>query len=396
MGFELEEYFGTDIDDETLGRMADAVVRCINVKRGEAVWIRGGLHSWRLVELIRLKLFALGVTSTATMVSDWYMEKAYKEVPEDCFRLTPKEKLALAKSVDAYIAIEHPWDPTIKHGFPRSKLSAAADGFHPIREVIINERKWCYVGYPTKPMARAFGISYEELKRMIVGGMLYDPEELYRKCWAIARMLEGADTIHVTDELGTDLTLRIRGRRVNISDGFISEEDLKRGENGANLPTGEVFIAPEETWGQGTLHCPITRDRQTNKLIRGLNLVFRDGRLVVDECTADEGLEDFRKTLESHVEIDRKRYGEVRTLNVAELGIGLNERINRAIGYILTDEKIGGSIHVAIGDNKSYGGTSRSSLHWDFVTTNRETIEVTYVDGSRKVIMEDGKPVPWE
>ena len=148
MKFSLEEYFRTDIDDETLRRMADAIVHCINVKRGDAVWIRGGMHSWRLVELVKLRLLKLGVSSTATLISDMYMEEAYRTVPEEFFKITPKEKLALAKSVDACITIEYPWNPAIKQSFPRNKLSATAEGFHPIREVILNEKKWCYVGYP--------------------------------------------------------------------------------------------------------------------------------------------------------------------------------------------------------------------------------------------------------
>ena len=389
----VEEYFGTDIPDETLERMAEAVVRCVNPKRGEAAWIRAGLHSWKFVEFIRLKLLKLGVHSTATMNSDWYSKRVFDEVPKEVLATTPKNLQALVDGVDIVITVEHPWDPTIRHGFPREKISAVSEGFYPIRQKIINERRWCYVGYPTRPMARAFNIAYEDLKRFIVDGMLYDPKKLYEESKFIADSLKNADTVHITDDLGTDLTLRIRGRRINISDGLISQEDLAMGENGENLPTGEVFIAPEETWGYGTLYCPITRDRQTNKLIRGVKLVFRDGRLVLDECTAEENFEELKKTIESHMKIDEKRYGESRTINVAELGIGTNRLIDRAIGYILTDEKIGGSIHVAIGDNKSYGGTSQSSLHWDFVTANRETIEVHYLDGSSRVIMEEGRLV---
>ena len=204
-------------------------------------------------------------------------------------------------------------------------------------------------------------------------------------------MLNNADTVHITDDLGTNLTLKIKGRRINISDGFISDEDMKRGDNGENLPTGEVFVAPIETEGEGTLFCPITRDRQTLKVIKGVTLVFKNGKLILEKCSAEENEEDLRKTIENHVKIDKRKYETIRTTNIAELGIGLNELIKKAIGYILTDEKIGGSIHVAIGDNKSYGGTSESSLHWDFVTCNRITMEVTYTDGRKRTIIENGK-----
>ncbi|MHA2231346.1 MAG: aminopeptidase, partial [Candidatus Hodarchaeales archaeon] len=77
--------------------------------------------------------------------------------------------------------------------------------------------------------------------------------------------------------------------------------------------------------------------------------------------------------------------------NIAELGIGLNNAITNAIGYILTDEKIGGTVHVAFGNNSSFGGISKSNLHWDFVSAVGVNIEVTYKDGSSKLIMEDGK-----
>ncbi|HMK45172.1 MAG TPA: aminopeptidase, partial [Methanocella sp.] len=78
-------------------------------------------------------------------------------------------------------------------------------------------------------------------------------------------------------------------------------------------------------------------------------------------------------------------------LKVAELGIGLNPVIDRAIGYILTDEKIGGSVHVAFGMSEGYGGAIMSSMHWDFVTAPGETVEVEYVDGSKRLLMKDGR-----
>jgi len=297
--------------------------------------------------------------------------------------------------VDAVITIEQPWDPLVMARIPREKLNARISGFYPVRKVILS-KKWCYVGYPSEPMARSFGIPYEELKKLIIGGMLYDQEKLVSDCEKVARALRGADWVHITDEFGTDLELRISGRRINKDDAVISDEDVAVGDTGSNLPAGEVFIAPIETEGEGRLYCPLTRDRFTRRVIKGVELVFKNGRLVLDECKAEENEEDLKRTIESCMKIDEEkvRKGEIpelRTINVAELGIGLNMAIDRAIGYILTDEKIGGSIHVAIGANKTYGGTSESTLHWDFVTAPKATIEVIYMDGSSRVIMEEGK-----
>jgi len=94
-------------------------------------------------------------------------------------------------------------------------------------------------------------------------------------------------------------------------------------------------------------------------------------------------IDSFKRCLE----IDKKEK-EVRTTNIAELGIGCNPAIDQAIGYILTDEKLGGSVHVAFGSNISYGGTSKSSMHWDFVTHPSATIEVA---DTKEVIMKNGE-----
>ena len=394
---EVPGFLLTDIDDETLARMAKAVARCMNMREGEAVWIRAGLHAWRFAEHIRYELLMNGITSLATLVSDWFIERSYRDVPKEYFALTPKDAKALAEGVDGVITIEFPWDPMVMAKVPRDKLNARTAGFYPVRKIIL-AKKWCYVGYPSEPLARAHNVPYEELKRLIIGGMLYDPGKLRADCDKVAKALEGADWVHITDEFGTDLRLRIRGRRINKDDAIISDEDVAVGDTGSNMPAGEVFIAPIETEGEGTLYCPLTRDRFTRRLIRGVRLVFKDGRLVLDECSAEENEADMRSTLESCLKIDEEKarkgeIPEVRTINVAELGIGLNMAIDKAIGYILTDEKIGGSIHVAIGANKTYGGTSESTLHWDFVTAPKVTIEVIYTDGSSRVIMEEGKLV---
>ncbi len=92
-------------------------------------------------------------------------------------------------------------------------------------------------------------------------------------------------------------------------------------------------------------------------------------------------------TFKRCLEIDKKEK-EIRTTNIAELGIGCNPAIDKAIGYVLTDEKLGGSVHVAFGSNISYGGTSKSSMHWDFVTLPTATIKIEDTD---EVIMKDGK-----
>ena len=112
----------------------------------------------------------------------------------------------------------------------------------------------------------------------------------------------------------------------------------------------------------------------------------------MDKVSADTNLDILIDAFKQREKIDKaSRVPEIRTYNVAELGIGCNPVITQAIGYILTDEKINGSVHVAFGFNKSFGGTSTSQMHWDFVTAPKVNIIVEYTDGSKKTIMENGK-----
>jgi len=129
------------------------------------------------------------------------------------------------------------------------------------------------------------------------------------------------------------------------------------------------------------IYCPLTTNPVNKKIIKDIFLRFEGGKVVLDKSSGS-GLEDVKKVIEKMIDIDKKKYEVIRTTNVAEFGIGYNRVIDEAIGYILTDEKIGGTAHVAIGNNNSYGVALRSSLHWDFVTAKGV---------SNKGISKDGK-----
>jgi aminopeptidase len=391
---QTPEFLITELDDETLRRMSKAIVHCMNFRPGESTMISGGLHMWKLVEMVRIECAKKEVTSITDLTTDEFSRTYVAESPLEFLQKPPRDMMAVANTVNASININKAWDPDCMKGLPREKIVAQREAGREVQSIIIKRGvRRLSAGYPTTPMARSFNVSFDELKELIVGGMLYSQELLLEKCQALSKYLQDADRVHLKDADGTDLTVHIRGRRISMSDGLISEEDQKIGYNTANLPTGEVFIAAHEEIGDGKLFCPLTRDRLTNKIIRNATLVFAKGRLLPEKCTAEQGEEEFKSTLVSFLKSDERRYNPVRTLNIGELGLGLNEKIKKPIGYVLTDEKIGGSAHIAIGDNRAYGGTSDSSVHWDFVTGIQENVTVIYPDGSEKMIVEDGRIV---
>jgi len=380
------------VSKEKMVKCAEVIVNGMNLKKDEAVIIRGGTHTQELLEEIGILCYKKGAHPLIIAVSDEYSARIYEEIPVEILEVTPKHYFAAVKETDAYIVVEPFKDPKIQTGFPREKIAAKIKANVPIRKALYGEngglgKRWTYAGWPTPEAAEFYEVEYEVLERLIIEGMTVPTSTLKCNISKLSEKLRIADLIHVTDEKGTDFICRIGGRRINEDDGVIDDHDIEIGDLGNNLPAGEVFVAPHETFGEGTLFCPVTIDRFTNKIIRDVTLTFRDGQLILDECSAKVNGDDMLDSFKRCIEIDSKEQ-EVRTTNIAELGIGCNPAIDVAIGYILTDEKLGGSVHLAFGSNLSYGGTSKSCMHWDFVTHPSATIEI--VD-TGEIIMKDGK-----
>ncbi len=185
----------------------------------------------------------------------------------------------------------------------------------------------------------------EELLARTMGA---DFAQVRRRSRALADLLTGASRVRITSERGTDVTLGIEGRS-----GIPDDGDLGAPGAFGNLPAGEGFIAPLEgstngrivfdgsIWPLGLLQEPLTADISDGYIV-GL-----DG----------EAAAEWRAVLEPH---GREAFA------VAELGIGTNDAATLT-GNILEDEKIIGTIHVAFGDNHTFGGTVRVSSHQDGV-----------------------------
>ena len=381
------------VDPKIYPELAAHVIEGVHVRDGEAVYISGGTHLQEFLEEIGIEVARRGGEPFITAVSDRYQRRYLEATSIEAFLRTPKIGLAAAQAMDIFVIIEPFSDPSIKKGF-EAKLKARSEGRQPITDVIYGKpgKRWVYMGWATEGMAKTYGVPLKVLERLVIDSCLIDYRELKRKCQHVIGRLKGAKHVRVTDPHGTDFRVDIEGRDLLADDGLWSAEKEASGDWGANLPAGEVFVAPVETAGEGTIVCPLTVDDLTRStVLRDVRLFFKDGTLVPGKCTAAKGqdilLDNFRK----FVELDMDKHGSPNALKIAELGIGMNPVIDRAIGYILTDEKIGGSVHVAFGRSTGYGGNVTSAMHWDFVTAPDVTVEVENTDGRRHLLIKDGK-----
>jgi len=380
--------------DKAIEACAKSIVLTSNLRKGDAVVIRGGVHTMTLLEDVALECWKAGAVPCILTVSDRLLRRVYDEIPASTLATVPKHYVAMVKECDMLISIEELDDPAIAERFPREKLQARQKASLPIHDLLTHPKdgkKWLYAGWPTKAAAKRYGISYSDLEKIIIGGISASPKELMRIGKRIDKKFENAAWAHVWDAKGTDFRVKVERRRRNIDDGIISQEDYDVGDRGGNLPAGELFIAPHETVGSGTLFCPITMDRISEKFVKDVHLEFKNGKLLLDRVTASKNLDALVSSFKECEQLDKAKFDPVRTMNLAELGIGYNPNIKKAIGYILTDEKVTGTVHVAFGLNMGYGGNSDSTMHWDFVTAPGVNIEVDRLDGKTVQVMEKGR-----
>ena len=372
------------------------MVETCNLKRGENVIIRGGAHTQELLEELSLECYRRGALPIMVVTSDRYSKAVYDEIPSTTLSRTPKHYVGMVENTDTLIVVEEMDDPTIAEDFPRAKLAARQKAMLPVLDIIDHPKrgkKWLYAGWPTEAAAERFGVTLEQYEKTVIGGISVPPGELMTIGRDMAKRFRDASWVRVWDDKGTDFRVNIEGRRANIDDGFVSKKDFDVGDRGANLPAGELFFAPKETKGEGSIYCPVTQDRMSGKLIRDVHLRFQKGKLLLEEADASSGLDQLVASFRECEAIDKKKYPRVRTKCLAELGVGFNPRIKRAIGYVLTDEKVAGTVHLAFGANRPYGGTSDSVMHWDFVTAPGVNIEVEKRGGRTVQVMARGRLV---
>jgi aminopeptidase len=230
--------------------------------------------------------------------------------------------------------------------------------------------RWCYTLYPTSAYASEAEMSLVDYEDFYYGACLAadgDPLTAWQRASAetkrLAEWIEGHKEVRVTAP-GTDITLGIEGRKFIPCDGK------------HNMPDGEFFTGPIEdsVEGEVTFHLPAVIG---GREVSGVRLRFEAG--VVVDASAERGEEFLIKLLDT--DDGARRLGE--------LGIGTNFGISAGTGEILLDEKIGGTVHLAVGESyPETGGVNESAIHWDMICDLRQGGSIT-VDG--ELLQRDGK-----
>lgn len=203
-------------------------------------------------------------------------------------------------------------------------------------------------------------------KEVMIRGLNADYKKIAALTNKLKRRLEKTKEVRVTTALGTDITMNIANRKVIPSKGLFH----KKGESG-NLPTGEAFVAPIE----GTTEGVFIADGSfagVGVLKKPIKVEVKKGLAV--KMTGGAPAKKLWNMVSKHGNKGK---------NIAEFGIGTNDKVKLS-GMLLEDEKVLGTVHIAVGDNKTMGGKVHVPLHLDGVIKKPDV----YFDG--KLIMEKG------
>ena len=357
------------MDDPRIARLAQLVVgRCLDVQPGWQVSVRATPLARPLVSEIARAIGERGAyylprinwgPDRFRVDLDWALAAPLELLGE----LPPIERHAI-ETEDARLTIRAPEDVHAGAELDPERRMLMQQAMAPASKRARSlDVRWAVVEFPTAAAAEQAGMSLEEYTDFVYDACLLDWDAEEARMREIKERFDRGRSVRIVGG-GTDLTLGIDGREGVISAGF------------RNMPDGEVFYSPVEDTAEGVIEYAEFPAVYLGHDVVGARLVFREGKVV--EATADEGEEFLRSVLATDEGAGR----------LGELGLGCNPRITRFTRNVLFDEKIDGTIHLAVGASYTHnGGKNESSVHWDMVKDLRPGGEL-YVDG--ELVQRDG------
>jgi aminopeptidase len=366
------------MQDVRIERWAHTLVHyCLYVKAGETVAIRATPLAAPLVEAVYRELLRVGAYPLPLIELESFEELLLKEGNDNQLAMPHQVLRMMAEDIDAQLSIGSKNNTKSLSGVDPSRLAKRRQASQDVARVLRKREqsktyRWATTLYPTAAYAQDAEMSLHDFEEFVFDACFLndlDPIARWKEVSAqqqrLVDWLAGRKRVHILGD-GTDLRLTIEGRVFINSDGR------------RNFPSGEFFTGPVEDSTEGVIQFDVPSS-YGGHAIEGVRLVFHEGRVV--EAGAVHG----RAFLEQMLELDSgARY-------LGEFAFGNNARVNRAIRNTLFDEKMGGTVHLALGASyPETGGVNQSALHWDMVCDLRNSGEV-WVDDV--LFLKDGKIV---
>ena len=351
--------------DNRVEKLASILVRhSVEVKKGDVVLIASSSELAKpLVLAVYREVMAAGGNPMTSISFEEAQNIFYEYATAEQIAHFPKIKMFEAKNIDCIINIRASANKKALSNVDAGRIASRSKVIRPIGEEIVNKKRWVLCNFPTNALAQEADMSLAEYEDFLYGATNVDWKAVMKKEMKLKACLDAASEAHIIGK-DTDLRLSIKGRKAIPCYGE------------RNMPDGEVFLSPVENSAEGHIYYEMPAIYQGRE-VTGIRLVFKKGKVV--EARADKN-EEF---LNAMLDTDKgARF-------LGELGVGTNYGIKKFSKDILFDEKIGGTVHLAVG--RSYeeaGGKNQSAIHWDMIKDLRQGGSLS-LDG--KVIQKNGK-----
>ncbi len=353
------------MDSAAIRKLAEILVNySTGVRQGDRVMIQGSDLARPLIEEVYRLVVRNGGFPTTNIQFGSLNRIFYEEADGQLDAINPITEYTYRNS-DVLIQIQSNENTRAMSGTDPAKQRRFNKTHAPLQELIMGGMvRWNATIFPTQALAQDAGMSLDDYADFVFGATNIDWAATTAMMAKIKAVFDAGDQVRLVGK-ETDLTFSIKGHPGVIGDG----------KN--NMPDGEVFYAPHEKSTNGHVfyeYPAIFAGRE----VSGIRLAFEDGRVV--KASAEQGEDFLLKMLDTD---EGSRY-------LGEFGIGTNFGITKFTRNILFDEKIGGTVHLALGAAYTEGGikANESAIHWDMVKEMREGGEI-HLDG--KPVQQNGK-----
>ncbi|MFT4311697.1 MAG: aminopeptidase [Candidatus Woesearchaeota archaeon] len=327
------------------------------LEKGQSILLEFGLQAKPLALILYQKLLKNGCHVHIRIGDDDFLRTYYQHVNDQVNHVSQSEQV-LYDTIDAKIVIVATENTSALCDVDPKIISQRRKVLSPHSYKVI-EKQWLLCQYPTNAFAQDANMSLSEYVDFVFDAMLAPLDnELMKK---LKQRLDQGKQVRIIGE-NTDLIFSIDKRTAIICNGK------------HNLPDGEVFIAPDEFSVEGHIYYDIPINFM-GRIVEGISLTFEKGKVV--HATAHKNQDVLHAALS--VDEGASRLGE--------FGIGTNYSLTKPTKQILFDEKMGGTVHLAIGRAyKEGGGKNESAIHWDMIKSLKKG--KLLIDG--ELIQENG------
>ncbi len=351
--------------DPRVEKLAEILVDySVGVRKGDVVGIGADIGGAPLAQAVYRRVLQRGGFPRLKVYMPEISRVFFEEASDEQISTLLPIDLDEYKASQCLIRISAPANLAETANVEPEKQSARRRAMKPASDWVMGGNvRWCGCNFPCHALAQKAEMSLSEYEDFVYGATNVDWAALSREQEEIKRLFDGGREVRLIGE-GTDLTFSIEGRPGVNCDGHY------------NMPDGEVFYSPVEDSAEGyvTFSYPaIYMDRE----VEGVRLTFSRGKVV--EARAAKNEEFLLKMLDTDAGARR----------IGEFGIGTNHGIAKFTRDILFDEKIGGTIHLALGQSYPEAkGENDSAIHWDMIADLRRGGEIR-VDG--RTVQRDGE-----